>query len=167
MNMGDNEPIDVDTYGPWALIVGGSEGVGAACARELAQRGFNLVLIARKLKPLQALAEAIAGSGVEVRHASVDLSEPDALDRTRALTDGIDVGLLLYIAGANETRGNFLELDPKIYRSVIAITVTGQAELTRHYGGLMRERGSGGIILAGSLSNFLGSATLAAYTALS
>jgi short-subunit dehydrogenase len=165
MDMSNAPPIDVEVYGPWALIVGGSEGVGAACARLLAERGFNLVLVARKLERQQELAHELARSGVEVRHASIDLSEPDALDKTRALTDDIEVGLLLYIAGANETRGNFLELDPKVYRSVIAINVIGQAEFTHHYGGHMRARGRGGIILAGSLSNFIGSATLAPYTA--
>ena len=165
MDKSDDLRIDLTPYGPWALIVGGSEGVGAACARLLAERGCNLVLIARKPEPLQALAHELAGTGVEIRHASVDLSKPDALERTRALTDDIDVGLLLYIAGANDTRGDFLDLDPKVYRSVIAINVLGQVEFTRHYGSLMRARGRGGIVLAGSLSNFLGAATLAAYTA--
>ncbi|HEX7854203.1 MAG TPA: SDR family NAD(P)-dependent oxidoreductase [Sphingobium sp.] len=162
--MRENPSLDVNRYGPWALIVGGSEGIGAASACLLAAQGFNLILVARKAEPLSALAQELAGAGVEVRTGSVDLSQPDALDRTRALTDDIEVGLLLYIAGANDTRGNFLELDPQVYRSVIAITVIGQAEFTRHYGGLMRERGRGGIILAGSLSNFCGSATVAAYT---
>lgn len=160
-----SKPVDLDTYGPWALIVGGSEGIGAACARQLAELGFNLVLIARKPEPLQALAAALADTGVEVRYASVDLSGPDALERTRALTDDVEIGLLLYIAGANDTRGNFLDLDPKVYRSLIAINVIGQTEFTHHYGGLMKRRGRGGIVLAGSLSNFLGAATLAAYTA--
>ena len=165
MGMSDERSIDVEKYGPWALIVGGSEGIGAACARRLAQTGFNLVLVARKPGPLEALADELAGTGVEVRQASVDLSRPDALESTRALTDDVEIGLLLYIAGANDTRGNFFDLDPKVTRSVIAINVIGQTEFARHYGGLMRARGRGGIVLAGSLSNFLGAATLAAYTA--
>lgn len=156
--------MDTDKYGPWALIVGGSEGIGAAAARSLAADGFNIVLTARKVEPLEALAQELRAFGAEVRFASVDLSRPDALDQTRAVTDDIEVGLLLYIAGANDTRGNFLELDPVVYRSVIAITVIGQAEFARHYGGLMKERGRGGIVLSGSLSNFLGSPTLATYT---
>ncbi len=163
--MGDDRAIDVETYGPWALIVGGSEGVGAACARRLASQGFNLVLTARKPAPLEALARELIATGVEVRHGSIDLSRPDALERTRALTDDIDVGLLLYIAGANQTRGEFFDLDSAVFRSVIAITVTGQTEFAHHYGGLMRQRGRGGIVLAGSLSSFLGAATLASYTA--
>ena len=66
----------------------------------------------------------------------------DVLDKVRAATDDVDVGFLIYNAGANTTRGNFVELDPQVYRSVININVVGQAEFTRHYGGLMKERGS-------------------------
>jgi short-subunit dehydrogenase len=164
MKMPGEPAIDVEKYGKWALIVGGSEGIGAACARTLAAQGLNLILTARKLEPLKALAEELAPTGVQVRYGSVDLSLPDALDRTRLLTDDIEVGLLLFIAGANEFRGNLFDLDPAVYRSVIAINVLGQVEFARHYGERMRARGRGGIVLAGSLSNFCGSATLAPYT---
>jgi short-subunit dehydrogenase len=151
-------------YGPWALIVGGSEGVGAAFARKLAADGFKLVLVARKAEPLQQLADELGAAGAEVRVASVDMSRHDALDCVRTVTDDIDVGMLIYVAGANNTRGNFFELDPAVYRSVIGINVIGQSEFARHYGALMLPRGRGGIILTGSLSGYMGSPSLAAYT---
>lgn len=158
--------MNLEKYGPWALIIGGSEGIGAAFARKLAAAKFNIVIAARKQEALDALAEEIrATHGVEVRAVSVDLSRLDALDTVRTVTDDIDVGLFIYNAGANEFRSEFLVMDPEIYRGVINITVVNQAEFTRHYGGLIKERGRGGIILAGSSSNFCGSATLAPYTA--
>lgn len=164
--MSDSHPIDIEKYGKWALIVGGSEGVGAALARSLAAQGFDIALTARKIEPMQALAAELEALGRQVRFASVDLGKPEeALTRTRALTEDVEVGLLLFIAGANELRGNFFDLDPDYYRSVIAINVTSQVEFTRHYGSLMRDRGRGGIVLAGSLSNFCGAPTLAPYTA--
>jgi len=42
----------VERYGPWAVIAGGSEGVGVSFARALATEGVNLVLLARKPGPL-------------------------------------------------------------------------------------------------------------------
>lgn len=155
--------MDLAKYGPWALITGGSEGVGAAFARQLAADGFKLVLVARKPQPLEELAAELRGQGADVRVLSADLSQPDVLDRVRAVTDDIDIGLLIYNAGANNTRGLFVELPEEVTQSVIAINVLGQANFSRHYGAKMYRRGRGGIILTGSLGGYLGSGTLAAY----
>ncbi|CAN7274390.1 SDR family NAD(P)-dependent oxidoreductase [Phenylobacterium sp. LjRoot225] len=155
--------MDVQRYGPWALVIGGSEGVGAAFARKLAASGFKLVLVARKEAPLRELAEELETMGGEVRRLSVDMSQPDALDRVRSVTDDLEVGLLIYNAGANNTRGAFVELDPEVFRAVIGVNVIGQSEFARHYGGLMRARGRGGMILTGSLAGYMGAPSLAAY----
>lgn len=155
--------MDLSRYGPWALVVGGSEGVGAAFARKLAAAGFKLVLVARKQGPLQDLAAELRAGGAETRIVSADLSQPDALERVQAATDDVEVGLLIYNAGANNTRGAFVELDPAVYRSVIGVNVIGQSEFARHYGGLMRGRARGGIILCGSMAGYMGAPSLAAY----
>lgn len=155
--------MDLDRYGPWALIVGGSEGIGESYARKLAAQGFGVVLTARKTGPLQALADDLRATGARVRTLSVDLSEPDALERTRAATDDIEIGLLIYNAGANSVRGDFVGLEPAVYRSVIAVNVLGPAEFARHYGALMCSRKRGGIILSGSSAGFMGAPSLAAY----
>lgn len=157
--------MDLAKYGPWALITGGSEGVGAAFARQLASDGFKLVLVARKPEPLEELAAELRGNGAEVRILSADLSKPDVLGKVRAVTDDIEIGLLIYNAGANNTRGNFVELPREVPDAVIAINVIGQTDFARHYGAAMCRRGHGGIILTGSLGGYMGSPTLAAYTA--
>ena len=157
--------MDLAKYGPWALITGGSEGVGAEFARRLAADGFKLVLVARKVEPLEELAAELRGKGAEVRTLSADLSKPDVLGRIREVTDDIEVGLLVYNAGANNIRGLFVDLPAEVTQAVIAINVLGQANLSRHYGALMKPRGRGGIILTGSSGGYLGSPTLAAYTA--
>src|SRR5262245_20808234 len=129
--------MDLAKYGPWALVVGGSEGIGASFARKLAAEKLNVVIVARKQEPLDELAKELREtSGVEVRAVSADLSRPEALDKVRAATDDVEIGFLIYNAGANNTRGNFIELEPQVYRSVIAINVVGQAEFVRHYGAL-------------------------------
>jgi short-subunit dehydrogenase len=157
--------MNLAKYGPWALIIGGNEGVGAAFARKLAAQGFKLVLTARKLEPMQLLAEELAAGGTEVRIISADLTDANVLDTVRSVTDDIEVGLLVYVAGANKIRGNFFELEPEVYRNVMAINVTGQSEFARHYGGLMRVRERGGMILTGSMAGYMGSPSLAAYCA--
>ena len=69
-------------YGPWALIAGGSEGVGACFAHRLAEQGINLVLVARKPGPLEGLASEIRGRAhVEVRTLALDLTAADMLSR--------------------------------------------------------------------------------------
>jgi len=157
--------MDLAKYGPWALIIGGSEGVGAAFARQLAADDFKLVLVARKSEPLEELAAELRTQGTEVRILSADLSKPDVLDTVRAVTDDIEIGLLVYNAGANNTRGLFVELPEDVTQSVIAINVLGQTSFARHYGAKMYQRRRGGIILTGSLGGYLGSGTLATYCA--
>src|SRR5262245_36522601 len=58
---------DLSRYGPWAVIAGGSEGVGAEFAKQLADDGFNLVLIARKPGPLDDTARLCREIGAQVR----------------------------------------------------------------------------------------------------
>ena len=162
---GEDGVMNLDKYGPWALIVGGSEGIGAAFARKLAAKHFNIVLVARKEQPLVELATELRATGIEVRTLSADLSRPDALKQVRELTDDILIGYLIYVAGANSIRGNIVELEPEVYRAVVAVNVLGPVEFVHHYGSLMKDRGRGGIILTGSSSNYIGSPTLGPYTA--
>jgi uncharacterized protein len=157
--------VDLNRYGPWALVIGGSEGVGAEFARQLAAAGFKLVLTARKLEPLEALKAELEAGGTEVRIVAADLKQRDVLGQVRKATDDIEVGLLVFNAGANDTRGNFVDLPAEVTDGVIAINVHGHADFSRHYGAAMVKRERGGIILTGSLGGYMGSATLAAYTA--
>ncbi len=157
--------MDLAKYGPWAVIVGGSEGVGAEFARQLAADGFKLVLTARKLEPLEELKAELEAGGTEVRIVSADLKKRDVLDTVRKVTDDVEVGLLVFNAGANDTRGNFVDLPAEVTDGVIAINVHGHADFSRHYGKAMCDRGRGGIILTGSTGGYLGSPTLATYCA--
>ncbi|MFI9411328.1 SDR family NAD(P)-dependent oxidoreductase [Nocardia gamkensis] len=157
--------MDIQKYGPWAVIAGGSEGVGAAFAEQLAERGMNLVLLARKEAPLQATAENCRAHGVEVRTLSVDLLAADALDRVRRVTDDLTVGLFIYNAGANTYGHEFVTGDLDRFQAVIDLNITVQLKLVQHFGALMRERRRGGLLLVGSVSGFLGSAQISVYSA--
>ncbi|MCX2930335.1 SDR family NAD(P)-dependent oxidoreductase [Mycobacterium sp. CVI_P3] len=144
-------------YGPWAVIAGGSEGVGAEFARLLAGAGVNLVLVARKPDPLAVTAAACRELGVEVRTLATDLVDPRAVDALTSVTDGLEVGLFIYNAGANTCSAEFLDADLADFQRVIDLNITTMMACVQHYGRPMRERGRGGILLVGSMSGYLGS----------
>ena len=59
-------------YGPWALIAGGSEGIGYCFADRLAEAGINLILIARRIEPLAEARDTLL-----TKHPDVEIHEPD------------------------------------------------------------------------------------------
>ena len=65
-----------ERYGPWAIVTGGSEGVGAAWAAALVDRGVGVVLVARRPEPLEATAEALRARGGAVRTISLEFRHP-------------------------------------------------------------------------------------------
>jgi short-subunit dehydrogenase len=153
-------------YGPWAVIAGGSEGVGVSFARKLAADGINLVLLARKLDPLIETAETIRRQfGVEVHILPLDLTSPEALDQVRMLTDGVEVGMLIYNAGTDNVAADMLDRCLAAAERVIALNVLGQTRFVHHYGSAMLARGRGGIILVGSLLAYAGGGGMTAYAA--
>ena len=156
---------DSTQYGPWAVIAGGSEGVGASFADQLADAGINLVLIARKPGPLAETADAVRAKGVEVRTLELDLLDPGALKAVRAVTDDVEVGLLIFNAGANSYGSEFVTADLDRVQGVIDLNITAQLALTHHFGALMKDRGRGGIVLVGSLAGYMGTADMSIYSA--
>ncbi|NEW40020.1 SDR family NAD(P)-dependent oxidoreductase [Nocardia cyriacigeorgica] len=157
--------IDPNQYGPWAVIAGGSEGVGAACAEQLSEAGLNLVLIARKPGPLEDTAATVRAHGVEVRTLALDLLDTDAVDRIRSATADIEVGLLIFNAGANSYGHEFVTGDLTGFRGVITLNIDRQLELAHHFGPGMKARGRGGIVLLGSLAGYMGSEHQSIYAA--
>jgi short-subunit dehydrogenase len=154
---------DVQQYGPWAVIAGGSEGVGAAFAHQLAADGFHLVLVARKPGPLETTAAAVRALGVEVRTVAADLTDPASLAVITAATDDVEVGLLVFNAGANSYGRPFTDGELDGFRGVIDLNITAMLGLTHHYAHPMKERGRGGILLVGSLAGYVGTSAEGIY----
>lgn len=154
---------DPNCYGPWAVIAGGSEGVGAEFARALAAAHINLVLVARKPGPLEETAASVRELGVEVRTVAADLTDPAAIDAITAATADVEVGLLIYNAGANTHGRAFTQGTLAGFGSVIDLNITALLALTHHYAVPMRERGRGGILLVGSLAGYVGTSTEGVY----
>lgn len=155
--------VNTDQYGPWAVIAGGSEGVGAEFASLLAAAGMNLVLLARKPGPLDATAGSCRGHGVQVRTLAVDLVETDAVDRIVDATADLEVGLLIYNAGANTCSAELLDADLADFQRVLDLNIGAQLALVQHFARPMRHRRRGGILLVGSMAGYLGSARHSVY----
>jgi short-subunit dehydrogenase len=164
---GGEEPAGFGArYGPWALVLGGSEGIGGSFAEQIAAAGVNLVLVARRPEPLDVTAAAVrAAHGVEVRTATVDLTADDMLDRLAAATEGLDVGLVVYNAGATHGVPRFLDGPVDDRLMLVRLNCVGPVRVAHHFGGRMAERGRGGMIFLTSMSAVTGAARTVTYSA--
>jgi hypothetical protein len=152
-------------YGPYALIAGGSEGIGGAFAHSLARRGLHLVLVARRVELLATFAETLRRDhGVHVRTEALDLAAADLKERIAAIGDAHEIGLVVYNAAASEI-GPFLDRPLDAHLRIIDVNCRGPVVLAHTLGGIMRTRGRGGIIFMTSLAASQGSPYIASYAA--
>ncbi|MEI7614243.1 MAG: SDR family NAD(P)-dependent oxidoreductase, partial [Betaproteobacteria bacterium] len=90
-----------DLQGKWALVTGASSGFGVDFSCLLAERGANLVLVARRLQPMEELAiELRRDFGVKVHVESIDLSSPGAGAQLKSRLDGLSIEVQLLINNA-------------------------------------------------------------------
>ena len=154
-----------ERYGKWALVLGGSEGLGRAVAMALAERKMNVALAARRQVPLDATAALIRDThGVETKTISLDLAADDVVERIEAGMGGEDVSFLMFNAAA-EPYGDFLDLDIEEHLFNIAVNMTAVTRVSHHFGRKMAERKKGGIVLASSLAAAIGLARWVSYGA--
>jgi short-subunit dehydrogenase len=153
-------------YGPWALVAGASDGVGAAFAEGLAERGVNVVLVARRQALLDEVAAGIAGrAGVETRSLAVDLAEHDASSVIADATDDLDIGFFVYCAGADPNFEPFLANPITTAEAMVHRNCMVPMQLCHHFAPAMVRRGSGGIVLFGSGAGLAGGPNMVAYGA--
>jgi short-subunit dehydrogenase len=155
----------VRRFGPWAVVTGASEGIGEAFARQLAARGMNLVLVARRAEWLAALsAELAAEHGVETVAHVADLTGMAAVQQLADDTARLDVGLLIAAAGFG-TSGPLLDsgLDGEV--EMVALNCASVMAQTWHFGRRFAARRRGGIVLLSSLLGFCGVPRAANYAA--
>jgi short-subunit dehydrogenase len=153
-------------YGPWALVAGASEGVGVVFARALAERGLNRVLLARRKAVLDDVAAALrADARVETRTLAVDLAQQGAMAAIADGTAGLDVGLVVYCAGADPRYEPLLAGPVDAALSMVQRNCVVPVQVCHHFAAPMVARGRGGIVLFGSAAGFVGAPKLAAYAA--
>lgn len=147
-------------YGPWAIVAGASDGTGAAFAEQLAERGINIVLVARR----QALLDEIAGRlPTECRVVVLDLSTPNAGQQLAEATADLDIGLLVYNAGADSHSTPFLTQPIDDLRALVRRNCLTVLEACYDVGTRLVARGRGGVILVTSGAAWCGGANIAAY----
>lgn len=152
-----------EKYGPWALITGASSGIGAEFARQLAAKGLNVVLAARRKQRLEELAGEIAAQyKVKTLAIAVDLLQADFIGALAEKTKGLDIGLLVNSAGMMYL-GEYLQTDIEKELKMIDLNVKAPALLTHHFGKKMVKRGKGGIIFVASMLGHVGTPFAAAY----
>ena len=150
-------------YGPWALVAGASEGIGAAFARALAARGLNLVLLARRVGPLATLAADLsARHGVETRVMALDLTSPGLNAAVEKETKDLEIGLVVCNA-ALSLISDFLELELSDVLRSVDTNVRAPLVLVHLFGRRMAERGRGGVVLMSSVAGIIGSPHSATY----
>lgn len=135
-----------------AIVTGASSGIGAEIARELSQRGYQVVLVARSADKLAALADEL-GDGAHVLPA--DLSDRSAraalLGRIGEL--GLTPDVLINNAGLS-TLGPVARSDPEAEMNMIEVDVVAVADLCSRFLPGMVERGRGAVLNVASTAAF-------------
>jgi short-subunit dehydrogenase len=141
---------------PRALITGASSGIGKVYAEQLARRGYDLVLVARRLELLEQLGTQLhAEHGIEVEVLAADLSAPQDLAKVCArIENGSPIDLLVNNAGY-AARGKVAELDPAALATMLSVNVVAMGKLAHSTLAQMLKSGHGAIINIGSATAFI------------
>ena len=148
---------------PVAVISGGSSGIGLACARILATRGYIVVLLARDEARLSLAAASLAGLGT-IETKSLDVTDEAA--SSRSIDDILRchgrIDWLITSAGIVEP-GMFIEMEPDSHRRQMETNYFGTLNLIRPVAQFMSRAGGGRITLISSAAAFIGIAGYSAY----
>jgi uncharacterized protein len=151
----------------WALVTGASSGFGVQFARLLAERRANLVLVARRTEPMEALAAELRPKhGVRVVVEGMDLARTGAAADLKSRLDaqGIPVDVLVNNAGYG-LYGAFLDQPLEKITNMLHLNMITVTELTHVFARDMVQRRSGHILLTASLLGYQAVPGFAAYAA--
>lgn len=148
-----------------ALITGGTSGIGASFARQLAEQNYDLVLVARDQARLEQSAEDLKNRyGVRVDTLSADLSRAGDVQRVadRLADQQEPIEVLINNAGFG-VHARLLDADTSKHDVAIDVMIKAVLVLAGAAGRAMRERGSGGILNVSSTAGFV---TMGDYSAI-
>jgi len=155
------------TNDSWVLITGASSGFGEEFARQYAEQGHSLVLVARRLERLEALAETLRRQyRIDVAVEQVDLSNIAAVIQLhrRLHERGIAIDILINNAG-HGLQGPFVDSQLDAALAMVQLDVASLTAVTHVFAQDMRARGRGKILLVASLLAYQGVQNFAVYAA--
>ena len=148
-----------------ALVTGASGGIGEEIAKELASKGFDLILVARRAEQLNVLATLLESKhAIKARSIALDLSIDGAGQKLFQLLEGNDVDVLVNNAGIG-LFGGFIHDDPDRLNQLVMLNVVALTDLTRALLPQMVARGSGRVLNVASVAGFMPGPLMAAYFA--
>jgi short-subunit dehydrogenase len=150
-----------------ALITGASSGIGRELARQLAMRGHDLILVARRLELLEELAgELRAEHGRHVEVVACDVSEPVLRARLaeQVRATGLEVDVLVLCAGFG-MGGQLIGQDPDRLRLMMRTNVESTVALAREFTPVMAERRRGSVLIVSSMAGNQPMPNIAVYSA--
>lgn len=145
----------IQSYGSWALITGSTDGIGKAFAFQLAQKGLNLILVARNLNKLQQVTDEIQAQNpnTKVKIIVVDFSGDvtEGIQKMEKAIEGLDIGVLINNVGVTYPGAMFFhEVDENIWKNVVKINLKGTTLVTMVVLPGMIRRRKGAIVNMGS-----------------
>lgn len=155
----------LEKYGPWALITGASSGIGVEFAHQLADKGLNLVLVARRQVQMETLAQEFKNTyNIDVKVIPLDLAKEGFYEELYPQISDLDLGLIVNNAGIN-CEGHFYRADLERNLQMLRLNVEAPFILAYQLGQIMLEKGRGGIIFTSSSSAFQATPYLSHYGA--
>ncbi len=152
-------------YGPWVLVTGASDGIGREAAIEVARRGANVALVARRREVLARLAEELSARyDVQTVVIATDLGTSTGCQQVLDETATLEVGLLFASAGFG-TSGAFIDGEIGQELDMLAVNCRAVAVMAHEFGRRLAARGRGGLVLLSSIVAFQGVPRAAHYAA--
>jgi len=156
----------LESYGPVGLVTGASSGIGWAFAEELAARGFDLVLTARRTDRMEDLAAKLKDAhGTTSRIVECDLTDPDAPAKLLKATEDIDIGLLVSNAGRHGIKDRYEALTAQHMWEMLMVNSHAAMQLAHGFIPRLKARGKGGIIFTSSCEGLMGTPYSTVYAA--
>ena len=160
------------TPGNYALITGASSGIGLELAKQLAAKGFDVILVARSVDKLQALANELSGEyGIQARVAAADLTQPASIQNLAAMLQqqGLCIRVLVNCAGVLY-QGAFVAMDASKIQQMIDLNISALTAMLHSIVPLMQQTvaeqgGKAHVLNVASIAAFQPVPMLAAYAA--